>query len=860
MPMKMAWDFDNRESLTTISAVPAAAAALYSPSSRVSGARGPEVGNARGRGVEDSSNALGARWGGEGLEVEASAAPTAGRVGVERVMGDGERCVGGPSAEPDVSAPTPHGTRGGTAAVPGTSEEELQRGLSRQLEGEEDSSPAAPVAAVSAARVATEGNSSPIEYGPLPSSRNAFDSRNGAEGAGGRSSPIECGASSSCGTEHGTSRSRAEAFELLRSDAAADTTTSTAVHGDGNGERGTTGAKGEVGGRASDEHLNADQRISAAVVTAEARVQGRREDGASKGEKGVEDDQHYAAVVAPSEPIEQDRRTEGRAGEGEGDVNIDETVSAAASPAGETSVQGGRENVARKGRMDVHAFQNIAAATAPAEETFTQDGKKDNKKGINGQKNAYTTVKNTAAAVSPAEAFVQDRRGEDGAGKGWKGVSPDENHATISPAESPVQHHKEDETAAVVAAPRGKSGTISPTPLLIGEARQGESSGMMSSPLPLLAGEKGLLDHYDGLAPPSGHSEGGNKGGSSVRTPEKMPQGRPFPSPSSGRGSEGSPHNEKSARVSGDVQPKNQEETRLQEARENHALVVGGGANGSEGASDDPSGGVEGKLPFGGQGVSDNDDLLSGGFGGRLLNRAQSPGFDHGGGKSGGGGSGDIDRGFDDDSGKGGGGGTPSCSSGEGQERRGGSGSERGHDSNRGEPGGEEHGNSASPWDSVSRGDGSGGGVGGERCRREEQDAAGAATADAAEIAQESRSVNDSDNNNNSSFDGVGKQDENGDDDGDHGREYNDPAKAAEARVSAPPAAPAPLADDDSDNSDIPSEISGGGGSGDNGSTDGGGARLANESVREEQSLGDGDEYGSDFASQVGELQLCFDC
>eukprot|EP00904_Undaria_pinnatifida_P012546 jgi/Undpi1/8421/HiC_scaffold_25.g10889.m1 len=80
--------------------------------------------------------------------------------------------------------------------------------------------------------------------------------------------------------------------------------------------------------------------------------------------------------------------------------------------------------------------------------------------------------------------------------------------------------------------------------------------------------------------------------------------------------------------------------------------------------------------------------------------------------------------------------------------------------------------------------------------------------------------------------------------DDEHGRKYDGAVGASEPRGSSP-AQPPP--DDDIGAAD---EISDG--SGDGGSAHGRGARVASDSVREEKSFGDGDEYGSDFASQDG--------
>lgn len=84
--------------------------------------------------------------------------------------------------------------------------------------------------------------------------------------------------------------------------------------------------------------------------------------------------------------------------------------------------------------------------------------------------------------------------------------------------------------------------------------------------------------------------------------------------------------------------------------------------------------------------------------------------------------------------------------------------------------------------------------------------------------------------------------------DDEHGRKYDGAVGASEPRGSSP-AQPPP--DDDIGAAD---EISDG--SGDGGSAHGRGARVASDSVREEKSFGDGDEYGSDFASQVTKSSL----
>lgn len=442
----------------------------------------------------------------------------------------------------------------------------------------------------------------------------------------------------------------------------------------------------------------------------------------------------------------------------------------------------------RAGGENVNADISTPAAVAPAGELVQGRRERGAGEGQQGV-NSNTDTQNVPAAGAGAEALVQGRR-EDGEGKGEKGADADKPIADeVAPAEE-----------AFVQDRRGEHGAIK--------------------------GEKGVCDTVcntdTAVAPAEAFAQnrrgegGAGKGKKGVNTDENASFSRAHAPPSA------------------------------QQHREDEIVVAAAalhhGNPGSSSPSPVPVGEArQGESP--GLTVfpsSDDDDPL-GGPGRGPLDGARIPGFENRFGDHG-----DDKRGIDDDSGKGDlEGDTSACSGGEKQKRRRGPGSDRRQDSKRGETGrGGGPSNNVSPSASVSS---SHGGLGGEKSGRKEEDAVGAAATDAAEIVQ-SRSIVDSSK---SSFDGVSRQDANGDDDGNHGREFDDPAEAVQARGSAPP--PATPADDDSD---IASEI--GGGSGDGGSDGEGGARLATDSVREEQSLGDGDEYGSDFASQVGELQLLY--
>ena len=867
----MDWDFDNRESST-------AAATLCPPNIR---------GNTR--------SLQGAARGARDLGTEASAS-TFERVGAERMRHG--KCMGAPSTAPEASLPT----RSGTVTVPETalegvapcfvasgrqrrpsrSDEDRQRGLSQALLGGEDSLPApAPSAVVTV--VAAGGNSSPIQSGAWSSSRKVCDSRDDGEAAGGHSSPIECGASPSRRTTCGSSRSHAEAFEASKgfrtSDAAMDQDEDT---------EGTATTEQVAAARGFKSRNNSPE---ASLQSSPASGKGRRDDtGTSLTNEGrrrlsPEDDtrafpaEEGTVAAAAGKPLasydvgSDTRNTEDVLPENTSTKML-EVRSAAAGAAvdngapdvfdvhptaagatvkhgapksfevhrttGDAALKGGVPRVlgappttanmvaVNKGDepkvLRVHPTAAGAAvndrsvspvvpssdAAGDVNTCSTRHGTGKGKgvtTGAEGDEGGrangenVNTAKRISTAVASAEGFVQPWR-EDGTGEGQKDVNTDENSSTVG---------------------RTASGMNYSSPILVGGARQGEAG--MNSSSPMLVGEEGRTDPEAVLAQLDGPDESG-KDGRNVSKSE-MPQLRPHPYSPPG---DGSLDIATSVPVSADGSPRNDKETRLQEAT---GGAVVGGANGSRGASDDPLEGVEG-VPFGGRGASDKD--LLGGVGGGPLDMARIQGFEDRFGDHGSESDGDsgklVGRGIDD--GSDGGGDTPSCSGGDGQERRRGADSDKEQGSKR-EVTAREAPCNVSPCASISSHNGR------ESFRCTDEDAAGAST-DAIEIVQ---SPGIYDNHNCEKFDDVGRPDADGS--GDHGREYDDPGEALEKRVSAQPPTTA-----DDDNMDIASEISDG--SDDDGTANEGKARLANDSVREEQSVGEGDEYGSDFASQVRPL------